>query len=645
MPKYKAPLDDMRFILNEVLNMGQLSKFDGYDMVDTDTINQMLDAGAKISEEVMSPLNQSGDKEGCVFNPQDNSVKTPEGFKEAYQTFIEGGWPLMSCDPEYGGMGMPLALDAALKEMFCSANLSFGMYPGLSHGVYNALHEYGSDDLKNQYLEKLVTGEWTGTMCLTESGCGTDLGLMKTKAKPQDDGSYKVSGEKIFISAGEHDLAGNIVHLVLAKIDDKDLPEDQKTPDGIKGVSLFLVPKYMPDEKGEAGKRNDAKCVGIEEKMGIHANSTCTMQFEGAKGYLIGDAHKGMRAMFVMMNEARLGVAMQGLGLTEMSYQGALDYAKERVQGRSMTGRKAENSTDAADPLTVIPDVRRMLMTMKAVSEGERMLAYWVGMQLDISHKHPDEKERKAAEDMVALMTPIIKAHFTDNATDTANMGMQIFGGHGFIEESGMAQYVRDARITQIYEGANGVQALDLIGRKVMQKNYIGSYLKILNNDLKSAKKHSNLKSMSKQLDKAVSKLKRRNLLLKFNAATKRQEIGDILGAASVDYLRMVSTITMAHMMIKMADTAQQHLNQGAGDHKEFYETKIKTAEFYIEKILPQVYGLDKTIATGHKTLFSIDDSQLAHTSSNVAIDTPSVNDNKPAKETKSLSFFKRWKK
>lgn len=645
MTIYKAPLDDMRFILNEVLDISQLSKFDGYDMVDADTVNQFLDAAAQLSEEVIAPTNRTGDIEGCKFDPATNTVKTPTGFKEAYEHFVEGGWSTLACDPEYGGMGMPLALDNVIKEMFCSSNVSFSLYPGLSHGVYTSMHGFASDEIKDKYLPKLVSGEWTGSMCLTESICGTDLGLMRSKAKEQEDGSYKLTGEKIFISCGEHDLAGNIVHLVLAKIDDKDLPEDEKTPEGVKGISLFIVPKHKLDEAGEPGERNDVKCVGTEEKMGIHGSVTCTMQFDGAEGFLIGEKHKGLQAMFAMMNEERLAVGMQGLGLSEVAYQNALEYAQERLQGKSMTGRKGANSTDKADPLTVIPDVRRMLMTMKSTSEAARMMGAWVGMQLDIAEKHPEKEERQKAEGLIAFMTPIVKAHMTDLGFDNANMGMQIFGGHGFIEETGMAQFVRDSRIAQIYEGANGIQALDLIGRKVMQKDLVSVYLKEVDADLKAAKQHKELRPMVKEIEKTVRKLRRRNMLLKFNALTKKGELGDILGAASMDYLNMVSTISMAHMSMKMADKAQTALKDPSCEHQDFYQSKIKTTEFYIEKMLPRVYSLDKTIASGYKTLFSLEENHFAREQSTVAKQSRNiVNDNDTAKK-KGFGLKKLWKK
>lgn len=642
MASYKAPLDDMRFILHEVLNVSDhLSKLDAYDadMVGADTVNAFLNEGAKISEDVLMPLNLSGDREGCHYDGATGDVKTPKGFKEAYDMFVAGGWPGLSSDPAYGGMGMPHVLDTAIKEMFCSSNMSFAMYPGLSHGAYNALHKYGSDELKDTYLPKMTTGEWSGTMCLTESNCGTDLGLMKTKATKQEDGSYKITGEKIFISAGEQDLTDNILHLVLAKIDDPD------TPDGIKGVSLFLVPKFKPTDKNEPGERNTVKCGGIEEKMGIHANSTCVMQFDGAEGHIIGEPNKGMKAMFVMMNEARLGVAMQGLGLTEVSYQNALEYAKERIQGKSLSGRKEPNSTDKADPIIVHPGVRQELLTMKSISEAERMMSYWAGMLLDLSEKGDDKATRKQAEDILSLLTPILKAHFSDNAVNTTSMGMQVFGGHGFIEEYGMAQFMRDARITRTYEGTNGVQAMDLIGRKVFHPtaNVLPAYLKELEKDLKSAKNVGGLGNMVADLKEAQSKLKWTTRKLKYKAffaGRKNKGVAaEGIAAAAMYYQDMMSLVVMSHMHLKMATVAQERLDAGV-DNKAFYETKIKTAEFYFQKVLPEIYALDKKIGNGPKTLMDMASENFVHDQTTIAEEnTPRA----PAKSVWSKCQF--WKK
>ena len=650
MSKYRAPLDDMRFILHEVLNVSKLSNLDGFDpdMLDDDTINQFLNESAKISEEVFAPLNRTGDEEGCKYDPATGDVTTPKGFKEAYQTYVETGMPALTCDTEYGGMGMPMTVYAAVGEMMCSANMAFGMYPGLSHGAYNALHEYGSDDLKSEYLDKLVSGEWTGTMCLTESGAGTDLGLMKTKAKEESDGSYKVTGEKIFISAGEHDMAGNICHLVLAKIDDPD------TPEGIRGVSLFLVPKFLPDVDGQPGERNSARCGGIEEKMGIHGNATCTMNFDDAKGFLIGEPNKGMKAMFVMMNEARIGVGLQGLGLAEGAYQGAVNYAQERVQGKSLTGVKDVNSTSEADPIIVHPDIRRELMTMKSIIEGERALMYWVSMQLDIANHSQDQAQSKAAKKTVDLLTPIIKAHLTDNAVSLTNSAIQVYGGHGYIKENGVEQYNRDARITQLYEGANGIQALDLMFRKVTQEKLLPDYLGIVAADIAAVKGNSNLKGFSKDLEEAVEKLNKVTKHPKMKAM-KALGIKGMINAKSpankekskeafvveaqamaTDYLRMMSIVSVGHMWLRMAEVSQERLDAGA-DNKEFYETKLKTAQFYFDKVMPQIYTLEKTISAGSKTLTEIASEHFVHAQGTVAEKGISRPDRAPKKQKKSM--------
>lgn len=451
MPTYQAPLDNIKFVLHDVLDAGKLCELPGYEDASPDLMDQIIEEGAKMCEGELFPLNQSGDEEGCHF--EDGKVRTPKGFREAYQAFVEGGWCGLSASAEYGGMGLPQTLNTVMKEMICSANMSLGMYPGLSYGAYEALHKFGTEDLKQTYLPKLVSGEWSGTMCLTEPHCGTDLGLIRTKATPNDDRSYNITGTKIFISAGEHDLTENIIHLVLAKLPD--------APEGVHGISLFVVPKFLPENMAP----NHITCGSIEHKMGIKASSTCVINLEASKGWLVGEAHKGLRAMFAFMNDARLGVAMQGLGIAEVAAQNALAYAKDRLQMRALDGAKYPDKP--ADPIIVHPDVRRMLLTCKAFTEGARALSYWVAINLDISLKHPDEAARQKADDLVALLTPVIKAYQTDMGFDVANMAMQVHGGHGYIREYGMEQYARDARIAMIYEGTNGIQALDLVGRKM----------------------------------------------------------------------------------------------------------------------------------------------------------------------------------
>ena len=462
MPVYNPPLRDMQFVMHEVLNVSaDFQTMPRHAEMDADTINAVLEEAGKFASQVIFPLNISGDTEGCTLDKITHEVKTPAGFKDAYKTYTDGGWSGLSCDPEYGGQGLPLVVNQCLYEMMNSANQAWTMYPGLSHGAYAALHEHGTPEQKALYLPKLVSGEWTGTMCLTEPHCGTDLGLMRTKAEPQADGTYKITGNKIFISAGEHDMAANIVHLVLARLPD--------APPGIKGISLFVVPKFLASSDGTLGARNGIHCGGLEHKMGIHGNATAQIVIDGAIGTLVGQPHKGMQAMFVMMNAARLGVGNQSLGLTEVAYQNALAYAKDRIQMRSLSGTKAKDKP--ADPIIVHPDVRKMLLTAKAYAEGGRALAIYSSVLLEKVHHHPDEKVRKDADEMLSLLTPIVKAFLTDNGYQAATMCQQVFGGHGYIKEWGMEQFVRDARINMIYEGTNTIQSLDLLGRKVLGNN------------------------------------------------------------------------------------------------------------------------------------------------------------------------------
>lgn len=613
MPSYKAPLDDMRFVLNEVLNVSQLASLKGFESVDTATINEFLSTVSKLAEEVLAPLNPVGDSVGCVYDRDTKTVKTPAGFKDAYDQFCRAGLTAVACDPKYGGLGMPQVLNTALSEMLCSANMSFAMYPGLTHGVYHALHEYGTDALKDLYLPKLVSGEWSGTMCLTEPQCGTDLGLIKTKAVKQADGSYDITGTKIFISSGEHDLTSNICHLVLAKI------EDPSTPPGIKGISLFIVPKFMP----EGGARNPVFCGRIEEKMGIHGNSTCEMNFEGAKGWLVGDLHKGMRAMFVMMNEARLNVGLQGLGLSEVAYQNGLAYALDRKQGQPIEQKASE--ANAALPATAIinhPDVRREILSIKSAVEGERMLAYWVALQLDLSQKSPDESVQGRAKKIIDLLTPVVKAHLTDNAVHNTNSAIQVFGGHGYIKEHGMEQFNRDARITCLYEGTNGIQALDLIGRKVLQQNLLPTYLNQLAVDLKEAKRHGVSSEFTSPVKAAAGKLLWATRRLKFKALMGKLKgnLGPVMQEAagiSTDYLKLLSLVAMGHMWVKMVEVAQRRLAEKA-EGLDFYETKIKTARFYMDKVMPQMLTLERLIQNGSRSLMEIVPEKFAHTQSNI---------------------------
>jgi len=591
MPVYKAPLENIRFVLNDVLEAHHVSALPGYEEATPDVIDSIIEEGAKICEEVLFPLNQSGDKEGCLL--ENGVVRTPKGFKEAYQTFSEGGWCGLTCDPQYGGTGMPQVVGTVMQEIICSANMSFGMYPGLSQGAYEALHVFGTDEQKQTYLPKLASGEWSGTMCLTEPHCGTDLGLIKTKATPDSDGSFKITGTKIFISAGEHDLSKNIIHLVLAKLPD--------APEGVKGISLFVVPKFLPKDGG-AGPRNGISCGSIEHKMGIKASSTCVMNLDDAKGWLVGEAHKGLRAMFTMMNNARLGVAMQGLGIAEVAWQNGLNYAKERLQMRALDGVKAPDKP--ADPIIVHPDVRRMLLTCKAFCEGARALSYWVGMNLDIAHKHPDEKERAAADDLVALLTPVVKAYQTDMGFEVASLAMQVYGGHGYIWEHGVEQYARDARIAMIYEGTNGIQALDLVGRK-MPEGYgrlLRRFFHPVQKFIEDNQANAELQEFIFPLAKAFAKLQQATATV----AQKGLKDPNEAGAASVDYLRMFALTAMGYMWIRMVAAAQKKLREGAGGREEFYESKIHTARFFFARMLPETDARFKAVQAGADSLMAM---------------------------------------
>ena len=584
MPTYKAPLDDVRFLLNEVLAVEELSQLPGYEEATPDLLMSVLEEGGKLCEEVLQPLNQSGDAEGCRI--ENGQVFTPNGFKEAYQEFVQGGWPAMTGSAEYGGQGLPHLSRFIFDEFLCSANLSFSMYPELGHGAAIALEKWANRDVKGRFLAKMTDGTWGGTMCLTEAHAGTDLGIIRTRAVPNEDGTYKVTGQKIFISAGEHDLTENICHLVLAKL--------PGAPAGTRGISMFLVPKFVPNEDGTPGAFNSVSCSSIEHKMGIKANATCVINFDESTGWLVGDVNKGMRAMFTMMNGARLGVGMQGLGLAEVSYQNALAYAKDRVQGRALSG--AKNPAGDADPIVVHPDVRRMLLTMKAYVEGERALAYWVGKLIDVEERHPDAAAREEAGDLVALMTPIIKAFLTDTGFEVTNLGLQIYGGHGYIREWGMEQFVRDARIAQIYEGTNGVQAMDLIGRKVPEANgrLMRRWLKLVQDDVKAAAGDRKLAELARPLGDAVRTLQE-TVMGVMQAAMRNP---DEAGAAASDFLRMMGAVATGWMWLKMARVAHEKLAGGEGD-AAFYEAKVATARFYMTKLLPQVQALGASIKAG----------------------------------------------
>ncbi|UKJ74670.1 acyl-CoA dehydrogenase C-terminal domain-containing protein [Azospirillum brasilense] len=594
MPIYKAPLEDVRFVLDEIVGAGKLAELPGYEDATPDLIAQVLEEGAKLCEEVLFPLNQSGDGEGCSF--ENGVVRTPKGFKEAYATYIEAGWQGLSCDPAYGGQGLPKLVNTMLEEFICSANLSFGMYPGLSLGAYNALSTYGSEALKQRFLGRLVDGTWAGTMCLTEPHCGTDLGLIRTRAVPQEDGSHRITGTKIFISAGEHDLTENILHLVLARLPD--------APAGTRGISLFLVPKFLPNEDGGVGPRNGVACGSIEHKMGIKASATCVMNFEDATGWLVGEPHKGMRAMFVMMNAARLAVGIQGLGVAEVSYQNAVAYARERLQGRSLKG--TAHPDKPADPIIVHPDVRRNLLTARAYTEGARALGALVGYKLDVAEKHADEKTRKEADEFVQLMTPIVKALFTDIGFESANIAVQVHGGHGFIWETGVEQYVRDARICQIYEGTNGIQALDLVGRKLPQDmgRLLRRFFHPVGAEIEVDMETEELAEFVLPLAKAFAKLQQATAVI----AQKGMKDPEEAGAAATDYLRLFGLVALGWMWLRMVKAAKTKLAAGDGN-AAFLEAKIRTARFYTAKLLPQTNALFVIIMAGSSSLMEMDEA------------------------------------
>ncbi|WP_017932373.1 acyl-CoA dehydrogenase C-terminal domain-containing protein [Robiginitomaculum antarcticum] len=592
MPIYNAPTRDQKFVMHEMLNAVQLSEYERFADVDTDLIDAVLEESAKFSTEVLTPLNVVGDHEGCVRHP-DGSVTTPTGFKDAFKTMAENGWTALGHDPEYGGQGLPGILSIAAGEMQSAANMAFAMYPGLTNGAIKAISIGGSAEQKAAYLPKMVSCEWTGTMNLTEPHCGTDLGLLKTKAVPNSDGSYKISGQKIFISAGEHDMSDNIIHLVLARI--------EGAPEGVKGISLFIVPKFKLDADGNAGERNAVSCGSIEEKMGIHGNSTCVMNYDEAEGYMIGEENKGLRVMFVMMNRARVDVGMQGLAQSEVAYQNAAAYAKDRLQGRSLTGPKNEDGP--ADPIIVHPDVRRMLMETKAFNEGARALIYWATLLEDLENVHPDEKFREKCDDYLGLLTPVIKGYLTDKAMQTTIDCQQIFGGHGYIEEWGMSQFVRDTRIALIYEGANGIQALDLVGRKLARKG--GRALMTLNAEIDAflAENGDNdkLPDFMTGLKTAKGKLTEATMWLMQNGMTNPNNAG----AGSVDYMHMMGLSTLAYMWAMMGVTAQKAIDNGSNE--DFYANKIITGRYFMLRMLPMMDAHLAKIKTGAEPVMALD--------------------------------------
>ncbi|MGE4378069.1 MAG: acyl-CoA dehydrogenase C-terminal domain-containing protein [Burkholderiaceae bacterium] len=590
MPRYTPPLRDIEFVLHEVFGLSdELKAMPPYAELDAATLRAVLEEGGKFAAEVIFPLNMSGDTEGCTLDATTHAVRTPTGFKEAYAQFVAGGWPALSCDPAYGGQGLPMVINQCFYEMLNAANQAWTMYPGLSHGAYECLHTHGTPEQKQLYLPRLTSGHWTATMCLTEPHCGTDLGLLKTRAEPQPDGSYKLTGTKIFISAGEHDLAENIVHLVLARLPD--------APAGSKGISLFVVPKFLPQADGSLGARNAIYCGGLEHKMGIRASATCQMVLDGATGSLVGEPHKGLAAMFVMMNAARLGVGVQSLGLTEVAYQNALAYAKERLQMRSLSGPKAKDQP--ADPIIVHPDVRRMLLTAKAWAEGGRALAIYCALLVDKELHHPDEKVRAESAELVALLTPIAKAFLTDNGYQAVTLCQQVFGGHGYIKEWGMEQFVRDARINMIYEGTNGVQALDLLGRKVLATQ--GATLRKFGKLVAALAQQEAANPQMAEFIQPLAGLGEKMTQFTTEIGMKAMQNPEEVGAAATDYLRVAGHLVFGYLFARMAQVALRQI--AAGHAEPFYRAKLQTARFYFARLFPETAALMRSARSGSQVL------------------------------------------